>query len=86
MASRERSPSTWKSLLLLAVLTLAVATEGRCARIGKARNGGGSWKYLWESKLSRGPVPPSGPSKCHHKLSPFRGSSASSTAGYVNCP
>ncbi|KAI3410260.1 uncharacterized protein J3R85_018864 [Psidium guajava] len=82
MASRERSPSTWswKSLLLLAVLTLALATEGQCARIVKARDGG-SWKYLWESRLPRGPVPPSGPSKCHNKLSPL-----TFTADYVHCP
>ncbi|KAI6686091.1 hypothetical protein NL676_032004 [Syzygium grande] len=85
MASRERSSLTRKSLLLLAVLTLALATEGRCARIVKARNGG-SWKYLWESKLMRGPVAPSGPSKCHNKLSPFHDSSFSFTADYVNCP
>lgn len=43
-------------------------------------------KSLFETKLTRGAVPPSGPSLCHNKLTPDRQNGAFSTKDYVACP
>ncbi|GMN38732.1 hypothetical protein TIFTF001_007963 [Ficus carica] len=45
------------------------------------------YKSLMESMLPRGPVPPSGPSLCHNKLSPYRYKQLSFPEDYyIICP
>ncbi|XP_023638020.1 uncharacterized protein LOC111830426 [Capsella rubella] len=41
-------------------------------------------RFALENKLQRGPVPPSQPSLCHHKLNPF--SRSKFYYSYVSCP
>lgn len=44
-------------------------------------------KGLFETRLPRGMVPPSGPSQCHNKLRPDRQNGVLSTNDYyVSCP
>ncbi|KAK7273811.1 hypothetical protein RIF29_14874 [Crotalaria pallida] len=45
------------------------------------------FKSLFGSQLPKGPVPPSGPSLCHNKLSPYRDSKVSFPNDYyIICP
>ncbi|KAF8090591.1 hypothetical protein N665_0472s0020 [Sinapis alba] len=42
--------------------------------------------FAFHNKLQRGPVPPSQPSQCHHRLSPLSHSKVYSSESYVACP
>nr|CAN72017.1 hypothetical protein VITISV_030157 [Vitis vinifera] len=52
-----------------------MAWMGWCSRPMR----GEDHQYLLQNRLPRGPVPPSGPSPCHHKFSPVSQSGASYT-------
>ncbi|KAI5394432.1 hypothetical protein KIW84_061201 [Lathyrus oleraceus] len=45
------------------------------------------FKSLFESRLPKGPVPPSAPSQCHNKVSPFEDDKVSFPDDYyIDCP
>ncbi|KAK7407652.1 hypothetical protein VNO78_09633 [Psophocarpus tetragonolobus] len=69
-------------LYLVAVLVLlGFSSSGECLRDLR------DFKSLFESQLPKGPVPPSGPSQCHHKLSPYKYNKASFPDDYyIICP
>ncbi|KAJ7943018.1 Transmembrane protein [Quillaja saponaria] len=69
-------------LLLLAVV-LAMVSTGECIRARATRD---YFKRTLDSQLPRGPVPPSGPSPCHNKISSFHNKEFSFTYDYVMCP
>ncbi|KAJ6982026.1 hypothetical protein NC653_025203 [Populus alba x Populus x berolinensis] len=68
-------------LLFVIVLAILVST-GRCTR--SIRDAG--YYYMLDNRLARGPVPPSGPSPCHHSLDPYSRSESSDADDYVMCP
>ncbi|XAR72259.1 hypothetical protein NMG60_11018840 [Bertholletia excelsa] len=69
-------------ILLIVVVAAAMAPKGWCGRAMK----GDDFKKLFEDKLPRGPVPPSGPSVCHNKLDPYRQSQFSFSQASAICP
>ncbi|KAG6715245.1 hypothetical protein I3842_05G241300 [Carya illinoinensis] len=70
-------------VFLLFFLLLATALKGQCIRSPKETR----WfKSRFQSQLPRGPVPPSGPSPCHNKLSPFKHTDSSFPNDYIICP
>lgn len=65
-------------LFLAAVLVLST-----CECIRDLRD----YKSLFESRLPKGPVPPSGPSLCHNKFSPYKHNKDSLQDDYyIICP
>lgn len=56
-----------KVALILFVLCITMASSGESTRMMKGR----VMETLLKNRLPRGPVPPSGPSRCHNKLDPF---------------
>ncbi|KAE8022834.1 hypothetical protein FH972_008603 [Carpinus fangiana] len=68
--------------LLVFFLFLATASMVQCIRAMSKRN----FKSMFEGQLPRGLVPPSGPSPCHNKLSPFNYSEFSFPNDYIICP
>ncbi|EEF36351.1 conserved hypothetical protein [Ricinus communis] len=58
-----------------------MAAPGGCAR--PIKSVAAEYAYLFENQLPRGPVPPSGPSKCHNKYSQIHGLD---TMDYIICP
>ncbi|KAJ6312659.1 hypothetical protein OIU77_014222 [Salix suchowensis] len=68
-------------LLCVTVLAVLVST-GRCTRPIKDPN----FYHMLDNLLPRGPVPPSGPSPCHHSLDPYSQSESSHAEDYVICP
>ncbi|EXC06049.1 hypothetical protein L484_009960 [Morus notabilis] len=63
------------------VLVLATAVLGAsCGRAMRDRD----YNSLMEGMLPRGPVPPSGPSLCHNRLTPFRQKQLEDY--YIICP
>ncbi|KAI4313800.1 hypothetical protein L6164_026751 [Bauhinia variegata] len=82
---RRRSGSSFGIVLFfLAAVLLGMAPRSESIRDFKG------FKMTLESQLPKGPVPPSGPSLCHNKLSPYKyehkGSSASFPDDYIICP
>ncbi|PON98184.1 Transmembrane protein [Trema orientale] len=73
-------------VVVLVVLALAIlGSRVRCRRVPwkEMRD---QKKSLMESMLPRGPVPPSGPSPCHNKLSPLSHTQLSFPDDYIGCP
>ncbi|KAK4608672.1 hypothetical protein RGQ29_002184 [Quercus rubra] len=68
--------------VFLFLVLLAMASMGDCIRELKEWD----FKSTFEGRLPRGPVPPSGPSPCHNKLSPDNQSEYSLPNDYVICP
>ncbi|KAL4281673.1 hypothetical protein GQ457_03G009710 [Hibiscus cannabinus] len=57
-------------VVVVLLLLLSRASVGGCVRpISKGTRT--SLGHLFNAQLPRGPVPPSGPSPCHEKLSPY---------------
>ncbi|KAH1233194.1 hypothetical protein GmHk_09G025694 [Glycine max] len=72
-------PCLGRSCLILFVLVLLGASStGECTRDLR------DFESLFGSQLPKGPVPPSGPSSCHNKLSPYKYSKASFPDDYYN--
>nr|QRG29088.1 IDL3 [Rosa x burboniana] len=69
---------------IFVLLLLGMASVGSCSRPLKNLKEM-EIKSLMEAKLPRGPVPPSGPSRCHNKLSPTKNTQLF-TQDYVICP
>ncbi|KAL6350791.1 hypothetical protein AAG906_031377 [Vitis piasezkii] len=67
---------------VLFLLLSTMAWMGWCSRPMR----GEDHQYLLQNRLPRGPVPPSGPSPCHHKFSPVSQSGASYTDDSIVCP
>ncbi|KAM0986738.1 hypothetical protein ACFX2I_010923 [Malus domestica] len=57
--------------LIFLLLLLGMASMGSCRRVLKEVRVD-EFRRSVQGMLPRGPVPPSGPSPCHNKLSPFR--------------
>ncbi|KAH6765328.1 hypothetical protein C2S51_016577 [Perilla frutescens var. frutescens] len=53
--------------VILFVVLAAMAVMGESSRVMKSSR---VFENLLENRLPRGPVPPSGPSRCHNKLDP----------------
>ncbi|KAH7841355.1 hypothetical protein Vadar_028720 [Vaccinium darrowii] len=73
-------------LLVFFIILAALASQGWCARAMREHDQERYFKSMLENRLPRGPVPPSAPSLCHHKLDPYQQSQLSYTADYVICP
>ncbi|KAL6295174.1 hypothetical protein ACE6H2_003316 [Prunus campanulata] len=69
-------------VILLVLLLVGMASMGNCSRVLKEVE----FKRSIQGMLPRGPVPPSGPSPCHNKLSPNRHTEQSYQEDYVICP
>lgn len=68
-------------LILFLVVLLGFSSRSECMRDLR------DFKSLFESQLPKGPVPPSGPSQCHNKLSPYKYNKASLPDDYYTiCP
>ncbi|KAM0961205.1 hypothetical protein ACFX2A_020981 [Malus domestica] len=79
-----------KSLLITYVifllLLLRMTSTGSCSRVLKEVEAD-EFKRSIQGMLPRGLMPPSGPSPCHNKLSPFRDTELSyNHDDYVMCP
>ncbi|KAJ7954216.1 Transmembrane protein [Quillaja saponaria] len=70
-----------RRLLVVALVLAAMVSTGECIRGTRE-----FFKGTLDSQLPRGPVPPSGPSLCHNKLSPFDRKELSFTNDYSMCP
>lgn len=69
---------------VLSILLTSMASKGLCARAMRSNKVSQS---LWKDQLPRGPVPPSMPSPCHHKLDPYKQSQLSYPNGdFITCP
>lgn len=73
--------------MVVVLLLLSKASVGGCMRAMTEGSSSSSSKSsignLLNTKLPRGPVPPSGPSPCHEKLYPY---SMRPTHDFVICP
>lgn len=68
------------SCLVIFVVALLVVSRVECIRVR-------DFKSLFENQLPKGPVPPSAPSQCHNKLSPFKDNKVSFPDDYyIACP
>ncbi|XAR52499.1 hypothetical protein NMG60_11020617 [Bertholletia excelsa] len=77
-----RSRKVAMSILVLIIMLATLATRGGCTRPVREK---GWAERMFKSRLPRGPVPPSGPSPCHNRLSPYRQSQLSYTQEDI-CP
>ncbi|KAL7586987.1 hypothetical protein Lser_V15G37216 [Lactuca serriola] len=57
-------------IVVMLIVLLVIRTSG--ARVAKGDKVLSSNEGLWNSRLPRGPVPPSGPSPCHNMLGPYK--------------
>lgn len=70
---------------IFVLVLLGMASVGSCSRPLKNLKEM-EVKRLTGAKLPRGPVPPSGPSVCHNKLSPTKNTQFFHTDDYIICP
>lgn len=82
MSGSKRWSMGLRFVVFLFLVLLAMASMGDCIRELKEWD----FKSTFEGQLPRGPVPPSGPSPCHNKLSPYNQSEFSLPNDYVICP
>ena len=73
-------------VLVFLVLASDAALPVSGSRAILTHSKGKDYKSLMESMLPRGPVPPSGPSPCHNRLSSFRYNKLSIPDDYIICP
>lgn len=62
----------WRRVFFLVYVTIIVllVTRTSATRVSKGDEAFFGNDRLWNSRLPRGPVPPSGPSPCHNMLGP----------------
>ncbi|KAK7308728.1 hypothetical protein VNO77_42354 [Canavalia gladiata] len=67
--------------VVVVLVLLGMVSTGECIRDLR------DFKSLFESQLPKGAVPPSGPSQCHNKLSPYKHNKVSFPDDYyIICP
>ncbi|PWA39821.1 hypothetical protein CTI12_AA568450 [Artemisia annua] len=59
-------------IIVIVTAIMLVVMGSNAARVPKGDEAFLGNDGLWNSRLPRGPVPPSGPSPCHNMLGPYR--------------
>ncbi|XP_024011083.1 uncharacterized protein LOC112086405 [Eutrema salsugineum] len=78
----------WKFIIVMYFIALVGSRGTSAARLAiwRMNKEAIGREFSLQNKLQRGPVPPSQPSQCHHRLSPLSHSDGYSSQSYVACP
>ncbi|XP_019058964.1 PREDICTED: uncharacterized protein LOC109116998 [Tarenaya hassleriana] len=78
----KRLTSVWRTIMVM-YLIASGTTDARPMMTWKNV---GDFRYSLGNRLQRGPVPPSEPSQCHHRLNPLSHPEVFSPHDFVLCP
>ncbi|KAF8096278.1 hypothetical protein N665_0313s0044 [Sinapis alba] len=78
----------WKFIMVMFLIALVRSRETSAARLPIWRMNREDTRrgFALQNKLQRGPVPPSQPSQCHHRLDPLSHSEVHYSQNHVACP
>ncbi|MFS8032902.1 hypothetical protein Hanom_Chr17g01563151 [Helianthus anomalus] len=84
MVFRHLKPFLIAIMIIISIMASSSSLDA--TRILKQDNWYDKYEHLMNSRLPRGPVPPSGPSLCHNALGLYRQSEFASTQDQSYCP